>query len=136
MSRGLRNNNPGNIRISGTTYKGEVVPTQDRSFKQFENMVYGYRAMFMLLYTYQKKHGLNTIRQMIDRYAPPVENHTDNYVDAVAKSAGIGATARITTTNRDVMVPIVAAMSQVENGVEAVMTDINAGWELFIQSLP
>ncbi len=135
MSRGLRNNNPGNIRRSGTPYLGEVVPSQDRAFKQFESMAYGYRAMFMLLYTYQKKYSLNTIEQMINRYAPPVENHTDNYVDAVAKWAGVAPTARITTTNRDVMMPIVAAMSRVENGVPAVMTEVEAGWNLFIHSI-
>lgn len=135
MSRGLRNNNPGNIRISGTTYKGEVVPSQDKAFKQFKSIDYGYRAMFMLLHTYQKRYSLNTISDMINRYAPPIENHTDGYIDAVAKWAGVGPTARITTTNRDVMVPVVAAMSRVENGVPAVMADVEAGWKLFITDI-
>lgn len=135
MSRGLRNNNPGNIRQSGTKYAGEVRPSRDRAFKQFETMAYGYRAMFMLLYTYQKRHGLNTIRQMIGRYAPPVENHTDAYIDTVARRSGIGADTRITTTYGDVMIPIVSAMSYVENGVPAVAADVRAGWELFIKSI-
>lgn len=135
MSRGLRNNNPGNIRQSATSYRGEVQPSQDRAFKQFESMAYGYRAMFVLLYTYQKRHALNTIRQMIGRYAPPAENHTDSYVDTVARRSGIGADTRITTTCGDVMIPIVTAMSYVENGVAAVAADVRAGWELFIKSI-
>lgn len=36
--RGLRNNNPGNIRLSSTKYQGEVQPSQDTAFKQFESM--------------------------------------------------------------------------------------------------
>lgn len=44
--RGLRNNNPGNIRLSSTKYQGEVQPSQDTAFKQFESMAYGYRAIF------------------------------------------------------------------------------------------
>lgn len=134
MSRGLRNNNPGNIRIDGTRWQGEVVPSQDKVFKQFESMAYGYRAMFVLLDTYQKKYGLRTIRQMIGRYAPPNENHTGIYVDKVAEWSGVGADVRITAGNRDVMVPIVAAMSRMENGAEASIPEVNAGWELFIES--
>ena len=53
MSRGLRNNNPGNIRRDRDKWQGEIVPSQDQSFKQFSSMAYGYRALikFCLLYT-------------------------------------------------------------------------------------
>lgn len=132
MPRGLRNNNPGNIRLSATRYQGEVLPSQDKAFKQFETMAHGYRAMFVLLYTYQHKHGLNTIASMISRWAPNIENDTDGYIQAVADWSGVPATSRITTTNGDIMVPIVAAMSRVENGVFANMPDVVRGWDLFI----
>ena len=131
MSRGRKNNNPGNIRCSVTTYQGEIRPSTDSAFKQFQSMAYGYRAMFMVLYTYQKRHNLNTIRQMISRYAPPVENHTDKYIEAVSAWSGVGADSNISTTCRDSMVPIVAAMSRMENGVPAVLADVKAGWALF-----
>lgn len=135
MSRGLRNNNPGNIRLDGVHWKGEVEPSRDREFKQFETMAWGYRAMFQCLNTYYRKYGLDTIRKMISRWAPPNDgNHTDNYVKAVSERSGVPADGRITTTNRDVMIPIVAAMSRVENGVEAKMTDVEAGWKLFIEN--
>lgn len=136
MSRGLRNNNPGNIRLSGVTYKGEVTPSQDKAFKQFQSMAFGYRAMFVVLYTYQKKHGCDTLRQMINRYAPPCENHTDSYIDSVSKGAHLSADSRITTTNKDIMVPVVAAMSRVENGVPAVMKDVEDGWDMFVKTMP
>lgn len=131
LSRGLRNNNPGNIRISNTRYLGEVDST-DSAFKQFKTMAHGYRAMFVLLHTYQKKYHLNTIADMISRYAPAVENHTKAYIDAVSEWSGVPATSHITTTNGDIMVPIVAAMSRVENGVFANMHDVVKGWDLFI----
>lgn len=131
--RGLRNNNPGNIRISKTKYLGEVQPSQDSAFKQFTTMAYGYRAMFTVLYTYQKKYGISTIADAIIRYAPSIENHTAAYIDAVSEWSGVPATSHITTTNADVMIPIVAAMSRVENGIPAVMSDVEAGWKLFIE---
>ena len=132
LSRGLRNNNPGNIRLSSTRYQGEV-DSSDSAFKQFKTMAHGYRAMFVLLYTYQRKHHLNTIAEMISRYAPAVENHTQAYIDAVSEWSGVPATSHITATNGDIMVPIVAAMSRVENGVFAHMPDVVAGWDLFIE---
>jgi hypothetical protein len=130
--RGLRNNNPGNIRKGSVVYQGEVVPSKDEAFCQFTTMAYGYRAMFVLLHTYQRKYGLNTIASIISRYAPAVENHTEAYINAVAEASGVPATSHITTTNGDVMIPIVSAMSRVENGVPAELSEVEQGWKLFI----
>lgn len=135
ISRGLRNNNPLNIEKTkgGNPWLGEIVPSADSRFAQFKSMAYGYRAAFKLLNNYQKNYRLDTIRKMISRWAPSNENHTDAYVETVSNRSGVPANSRITTTNRDVMVPIVAAMSYVENGVEARMADVEAGWEIFIK---
>ena len=135
ISRGLRNNNPLNIEKTkgGNPWLGEIVPSADSRFAQFKSMAYGYRAAFKLLNNYQRNYGLDSIRKMISRWAPSNENHTDAYVETVSNRSGVPANSRITTTNRDVMVPIVAAMSYVENGVEARMSDVEAGWELFIK---
>lgn len=132
LPRGLRNCNPGNIRKNSVRYQGELQPSNDKAFKSFTSMAYGYRAMFVVLHTYQRKHGLRTISQMISRYAPSNENHTQAYIVAVSEASGVPATSGITTTNGDVMVPIVAAMSRVENGIPAVMSDVIEGWRLFI----
>lgn len=130
ISRGLRNNNPGNIRHNGDVWQGEAAGS-DKAFKTFKNMAYGYRAMFVTLQTYQKKYGLKTIRQMVSRWAPEIENDTNNYVNRVSEWSLIGADIQVTATHKDVMVPIVAAMSRMENGVPAVMSEVEAGWSLF-----
>ena len=69
MSRGLSNCNPGNIRQSKVRYKGEVQPSRDPAFKQFESLAWGYRAVFVLLHTYRVRHGLRTVRAA--RHARP-----------------------------------------------------------------
>lgn len=135
MSRGLRNRNPGNIRISKTKYLGEVTPSKDRAFKQFSTMAWGYRAMFVLLHTY-KKNGCRTLRQMINRYAPPIENHTDNYIASVSRWAGVFDNVELDTLDPAEMIPVVSAMSRVENGVPAVEADVREGWRLFMQHKP
>lgn len=134
MSRGLRNCNPGNIRRSIARYRGEVQPSRDPEFKQFESLAWGYRAIFVTLDTYQRKHGLRTIAEMIGRWAPPTENHTRAYVRAVAHRSGIAPCGEIDTRNRATMVAMVAAMSRVENGVPADRKALEEGWELFEQS--
>lgn len=137
MARGLRNNNPLNIEKTkgGNPWQGEIIPSADSRFAQFTSMAYGYRAAFKLLNNYQRNYGLNTIREMISKWAPSTENYTDNYVKAVSDRSGTKPDDPIETTNHDIMVPIVAAMSRVENGVDANMADVEAGWNLFIKSM-
>ncbi|MFI3285019.1 MAG: structural protein P5 [Rikenellaceae bacterium] len=130
-SRGLRNRNPGNIRISECRFKGEVVPSIDPSFKQFRGEAWGYRAIFVILNTYRVKHKLNTLREMINRWAPPSENKTENYVEYVARTALVDADIPLDTLHRETMLPIVAAMSQMENGVKADWAAVERGWDLF-----
>ena len=132
MSRGLRNCNPGNIRRGSFRYKGEKAESSDSAFRQFESMEWGYRAMFVLLHTYSVKHKCCTLREIINRYAPPIENHTENYIRRVACATHLALDEDISTTNGAVMTSVVAAMSEVENGVVANMSDIWRGWELFI----
>lgn len=132
MSRGLRNCNPGNIRRSRVRYRGEVIPSRDVEFKEFATMAYGYRAMFVLLDTYRRRYGLITIRQMLSRYAPPEENFTESYIRIVSQRTGIDADRRVNTRLASDMIPIVRAMSEVENGVAAVIDDVERGWQLYI----
>lgn len=135
MSRGLSNFNPGNIRKSKTKYLGEVRPSRDPAFKQFRTMAWGYRAMFVLLHTYSR-YGYRSLRQMITRYAPPVENHTLNYIDGVSRWADVFPDASLDTLDPAVMIPVVAAMSRMENGVQAIDAEVREGWRLFMQHKP
>lgn len=130
MSRGITNCNPGNIRRSRVRYRGERHPSTDASFKQFESMAWGYRAMFVLLDTYRRRYGLRSLREMIMRYAPPEENHTALYIAAVCDLTGTTPDEEIDTRSRKVMVPIVAAMSKVENGCVACLNDVEQGFDL------
>ena len=145
MSRGLSNCNPGNIRQSKVRYKGEVQPSRDPAFKQFESLAWGYRAVFVLLHTYRVRHGLRTVRGMISRWAPPVENHTEAYIRAVADpvsmqqhedgpvaaDTGIDPDEPLDTLDPATMIPLAAAISRVENGTAADRGEIERGWALF-----
>lgn len=129
LPRGLRNNNPGNIRRNSDVFQGEVNPSRDKEFKQFKSMAYGYQAMFKILSNYYNYYQLDTIREMISRWAPENENNTAAYVSLVSSYSGIGPDDLI-SFDREQMIQIVAGMSKVENGREANMYDVIAGWDL------
>ena len=76
QARGIRNNNPGNIKLSNTAWKGKVPNDQntDGTFEQFQDMPHGIRAVYRLLITYANKHKLRTVDEIIDRWAPSGEN--------------------------------------------------------------
>ena len=82
LPRGIRNNNPGNIRlVPGQRWLGQVPPERqtDPEFVQFEDMLYGLRALCRVLRTYIRRHGLRTVGEIVARWAPPPENDTDRY---------------------------------------------------------
>lgn len=129
MTRGYRNCNPGNIEQNRDYYQGEKKPSQDKRFKQFKSMAYGYRAMFVTLDTYCKR-GRDTIEKIINAWAPSVENHTENYIQCVEQWSGVSRDKKLTEKNGVEYIRIVAAMSQMENGIKADMVDVKKGFEL------
>lgn len=130
IPRGLRNNNPGNIRNSSTEWLGEIVPSKDKSFKQFSSMAYGYRAVIKLLQNYRKLYNLKTIAELINRWAPSNENNTSAYITRVCKEMQVPSTHVIDIDDKATMCAMAAAISLVENGVPANMDDVRKGWEL------
>ena len=129
-SRGLRNKNPLNIRISKDKFIGELVPSTDSAFKQFKDMAHGYRAAFVTLATYNDR-GYNTIHKIISKWAPPNENNTTGYMDKVAKWSGVDMFKILNKKgNKEEYIAIVAAMSRVENGVAANINEVRDGFAL------
>lgn len=130
LPRGLRNNNPGNIRVNTDHFQGEIKPSEDKAFKQFKTMSYGYRAMLKMLQNYKQNRGCNNLRKMISRWAPENENNTNAYILYVAEFAGISPDEEVNTSDRELMCKIAAGMSRIENGREAKMSEIMEGWNL------
>lgn len=139
--RGIRNNNPGNIRRSNDPWQGLAKEQTDREFFTFKSATYGIRALARLLITYQDKHGLSTIETIITRWAPSVENNTKSYVQSVASYTGFSALQTLDMHRFDHLKPVVEAIIQHENGrqpysdVEITKALVLAGVEPGQQSL-
>lgn len=126
--RGIRNNNPLNIRRNGTKWEGLSPVQEDKSFFQFRTMAYGYRAAIKTIHTYFNKYGLKTIRRIIHRWAPPSENDTETYINVVALRSGISPDAEINVYDLRQMIAVVSAMSYMENGIEPDEEDVYMGY--------
>lgn len=133
VARGIRNNNPGNIR-KGIKWLGRVEPGKDAAFIEFQSMPYGIRALYIDLIN-KHKSGLKTVRDIIYRYAPPSENLTDAYVASVAKEVGIPANA-IFEPKASTFKKFAAAVARHENGKDANLittADWSSGWTMALQ---
>ncbi|MBE5683868.1 structural protein [Pantoea agglomerans] len=128
--RGIRNNNPGNIRW-GDEWQGLVPKSQctDKSFCQFISPEYGIRAMIVILRNYQNKYGLRTVTGMIKRWAPPNENNTQTYINSVAQATSTGANQPIDLTDSRKLFQLLQAIIQHENGSQPY------GFDVFVSAL-
>ena len=139
-SRGIRNNNPLNIRLSSDKWQGQIPPSPtgegrgEAVFCQFESMEYGWRAAFVILCkTYYGKYKLKTIRALITRWAPPKENNTEAYIRRVTDRIGIAADRELGSPQEHPAqwMMIAMAMAIVECGTTQLdYLSMLKGWEL------
>lgn len=113
--RGIRNNNPLNIRI-GNTWLGEVPNPTDSDFEQFVHVKYGLRAGFCILRRYIRRYKRNTVRKIVTAWAPSSENNTERYIELVCKFGCIDADEEIHYEDSLTMCSLVQAMARVEVG--------------------
>lgn len=113
--RGIRNNNPGNVQRGGDKWQGEI-GGKDPRYSTFSTPEAGIRAMGKTLLTYQDKHGLRSVEDIISRWAPATENDTQSYIASVAKSMGLRPGASLDLRDQSTLSKLVAAMIKVENG--------------------
>lgn len=101
---GVRLNNPGNLewgapweglvpRENSRYYKTGTAPQQ--RFCEFKDAASGIRAIMRTLITYADKRkaadgsAIDTVREVVSRWAPPTENNTNAYAAHVAKLMGV-----------------------------------------------
>ena len=116
-ARGIRNNNPLNIRHGKSQWVGMREKQTDKSFVQFKSRVYGYRAALVLLKNYIGK-GKDTIGKIIAKWAPSSDgNNTQTYINYVSSTTGINACHALRWEDKDDLVEIVRSMAHMESGI-------------------
>lgn len=129
LPRGIRNNNPGNLNFAGQAGATKEGGPNGR-FAVFGSMQAGVAALVRQIGLYVKR-GRNTIRKILEVYAPPGENNTNAYIAAVSKALGIGPDDALDTENAQQVMGLVRAITNHENGKGFVSdADIAGGFQL------
>ena len=134
LPRGIRNNNPLNIR-KGNNWQGEVSSSTDGEFEQFVSMQWGIRAGFKILKNYMTGYGgrvkaLTNVHDIIHRWAPPSENNCKAYIDSVCRFSGLHEFERLQFSDRNKMLALVDGMIRVECGQPVSLDIIASAYDL------
>ena len=113
---GQRINNPFNIRQANQDFLGET--GEESGFVSFESSPFGVRAADKVLTTYGRDYGINTIRGLINRFAPPSENDTRGYVNYISSQLGMDPDAEIDLSDPDLRARILSPMAMLESRTE------------------
>ena len=127
--RGIRLCNPGNIEhTSAYDWRGEIYPPEERDghvetrFCQFVDHVHGIRALAKVLLTYSRLRRagdgspIDTVQEVVDRWAPSSENDTAAYSEHVRAVLQVNKGEKIDMENTEVLAALVRAITQHENG--------------------
>lgn len=114
LPRGIRNNNPGNLN-----YAGQAGATKESGpggrFAVFKTAEEGLEALAVQIKRYANA-GMDSIRSIVEKYAPKGENNTEAYIANVAKKFGVSDTTRLDFSNKDTLANMMSAITQYENG--------------------
>ena len=142
--RGLRNNNPLNIRRTATRWIGARIEQTDKSFVQFTSMAYGYRAAWKILQSYYERFSRQgkpfTVRNIISRWAPPTENDTEAYIIGVLKLGSLGGKEKLlppsNASGYGRLSRMIAAMTTIECGIPFGQVDTEAVYQGYLLAFP
>lgn len=121
MPRGIRNNNPGNIERNKDRWLGmSADQSSDTRFLVFDTPEAGIRALMRILINYQERHKITTLREAINRWAPPSENNSSAYVQHVSRLTGFDPDEPLDFLDREINVALARAIVRHENGEPSV----------------
>jgi len=123
VPRGIRNNNPGNLKadVNWAFMIGEDsagMTGGGPGFAIFDDVTHGVRALAKDLTTKINKDGLDTIRGIVEKYAPPIQNVTSAYITSVSDDTNIGPDDQLTADGPTIAL-LVRAIINHENGESA-----------------
>lgn len=131
LPRGIRNNNPLNIRISGTPWQGKIEPNTDGQFEQFTTLEFGLRAALINIRTYIRSYHLTTIQSIISRWAPTSDgNNVKAYIEVVCNKTQLSPHQILRYNDRNKLCRLVWAMAYVECGQEISFGRVEKAWAI------
>ena len=120
--RGIRNHNPGNIERGANWIGLAEDQSGDNRFAVFEAPQLGIRALCKVLLTYHLNRraadgsAIDTVQEVIDRWAPPFENDSDAYAARVREALDVEKGEKIDISDPEILRELAEAIIHHENG--------------------
>lgn len=108
----IQNNNPGNLRLAGQPGATEG----QGGFAAFSSPGQGLRALTRQVVLDTQTRGMN-LEDFLNKYAPPSENQTNQYISFVERQTGLDAKSKVPESK---IPQLVRAIVRMEGGQEAV----------------
>ena len=105
----VRQNNPGNLRFG----QGEI--GESGGFAVFNSALEGFQALRRQLQIYASR-GLNSVQDIISKYAPSSENNTGAYINNLSRSMGVGANQALNLQDPNTLSALMAGITRIESG--------------------
>ncbi|HAV1601599.1 TPA: hypothetical protein JG832_002490 [Enterobacter hormaechei subsp. xiangfangensis] len=115
-TRGNAMNNPTNLNFADQAGAMKEVGNSEARFAAFATPEEGIRAAGNQLLLNQKRGGLQTVSQIIAKWAPPTENRTQAYIANVAKTLGVTPDTKVDASDPAVTSTLISAIANYENG--------------------
>lgn len=137
--RGIRNNNPLNIKLNPkNNWIGKIAENTDGTFEQFRHIVYGIRAAIILIrgiirFFNKAKDTNSSVAHIIERYAREDANTTRNYVSSVCRGMGVDSDYIVDFADKDAVCSLVYEMAKFENGKAIDMLDVRSAYNMAIR---
>lgn len=112
LSLAFLNRNPLNVKAVEGGWEGQV-GVDEQGHAIFKSWEHGMRAASIVLKNYAKRHKIDTISDVIDRFA---EGNRKEYKAFVSKRLGVKADEKINLINK--MPELLRAMARFESGTE------------------
>lgn len=114
---GIRQNNPGNLRQwPGAGTNG--------GYAQFGSANEGLTAAAQNLLAYQRKHGIDTIAGIVNRWAPAGDrNNVPAYISDLSKQTGFEPNQKLNLSDSKTLAPLLSGIVKHENGYNPYSTD-------------
>ena len=129
----MRGNNPLKLPRTGWIWQGLTPKQTDRAYYQFRNAAYGYRAGFIVIRSLVWHLHRNTVAKLLTFWMLDADKRDSQlYTARVCALTGFGPNDILDPLDANQMIPLVAAISRIENGRPALMFDIVTAWRIYM----
>lgn len=119
-----RNNNPGNLRFGTFSEANGATGQDDRGFAIFPDTASGLAAQKTLLFV-DPRYKDGTLREAINKYAPPVENDTENYIRTVASISGVTPDTKMSDMTPEQQQKVLGAFNRMEGTAQPTAQNVS-----------